>query len=226
MDWRKLSVRHFWPENLAILPLSHEGEIPCLKESKRGPQDPPKERDQTPTGNRKVDPKDDVCWAFSRIVAAKIGASWQEKEGLLPGETCLAQDKKASSNSPWSFRKGAKGQLLACSSFEGPAVDGLQGRTEVPVSLSLPFLKYNRKAKDHERVEAAFLPKRQRLTQMSWKRGPRGSNCAGSQRSLESLINIFRKIWEDTVARTPKRGLWTSGDREDRLKLIIWKCNF
>lgn len=138
-----------------------------MKELKRGPQDPPKERVDTVIENRKVEPKGDAHWAFSRTVAAKTGASWQEKEGLLPGETCLAQDKKTSSNSPWSFRQRAEGQLLACSSFKGPAVDGLQGRTEIPVSLSLPFLKYNRKAKDHERVEAAFLHKTQRLTQMS-----------------------------------------------------------
>lgn len=65
-----------------------------MKEWKRGLQDPAKERGQALTENRKVDPKDSVRWAVSRIVAAKIGASWQEKEGLLPGESCLAQDKK------------------------------------------------------------------------------------------------------------------------------------
>lgn len=173
-------------------------------------------------------------WIPKTVFAGPSPELWQprlEPPGKRRKDSCLEKlawlkIKKTSSNSPWSLRKRAKGQLLACSSFEGSAVDGLQGRTEVPVSLSLPFLKYNRKAKDHERVEAAFLHKRQRLTQMSWKRGPRGGNCAGSQRNLESLINIFRKIWEDTVARTQNRGLWKSGDRENRLKLVIWKYNF
>lgn len=107
-----------------------------MKELKRVLQDPSQEKAQAPIKNRGVVsmPKVRLPVPSSRIEVAKFGTFWQEKEVFLPGETCLAQDETTSSNSPWSSRKRAKGQLRACSSSEGRAVDGLYGRTEIPVS--------------------------------------------------------------------------------------------